>query len=281
MGPMLRPTLRYWSETEVHVYALSVAASVLLSFFPFLIVMVSLCKYVFAWPAAVGAIYLSLNDYFPDEIGKFIGRNLTATVQSRGPFQLASVFLLLFTANGVFEPLEVALNRAWNVTENRSYVKNQLVSLGLIFLCGGLCLLSFSLTAMNQEYLEKTFGLEATSLKWLLPMLFKLAAIPASMLALFLIYWLLPNRPVPARRLIPVSLWVGLALEALKYVNLLTWPLLKAKLQKEYGPFYISVSIVLWTFAAAMVILAGAEWSARQGASAPLPDASPEPPQTP
>ena len=34
-----RPTIRYLSQTEVHVYALSIGASVLLSFFPFLIVM--------------------------------------------------------------------------------------------------------------------------------------------------------------------------------------------------------------------------------------------------
>jgi len=62
-------------------------------------------------------------------------------VASRGPFQLVSILLLLFTANGIFEPLEVALNRAWN-TVNRSYLKNQIVSLGLIFACGTLAMIS-------------------------------------------------------------------------------------------------------------------------------------------
>ena len=51
-----RPTINYCMQVEVHVYALSVAASILLSFFPFLIVMVSLCKYLLEWPAAVKAI---------------------------------------------------------------------------------------------------------------------------------------------------------------------------------------------------------------------------------
>ncbi|MSV29475.1 MAG: YihY/virulence factor BrkB family protein [Bryobacterales bacterium] len=277
---LCRPTVRYWLETEVHVYALSVAASVLLSFFPFLIVMVSLCTYVFHWPAMASAIYLSLNDYFPDEIGRFIARNLKVVVQSRGPMQFASIFLLLFTANGVFEPFEVALNRVWGVRTNRSFLKNQIVSLGLIFLCGGLSLLSFVLTAVNQDFLTKNFAMEADSLKWILPVLFKLAAIPASILGLFLMYWLLPNRSVPVRKMLPVAVAIGLALELLKYINLLTWPLLKAKLQKEYGPFYISVSIVLWTFVAAMVVLAGAEWSAREITVA-RQDASPDLEQTP
>jgi len=66
---------------------------------------------------------------------------------------------------------------------------------------------------------------------------------------------------VPALKIVPAAILVGLILEVLKYVNVLTWPWLRAKLQREYGPFVYSVSIVLWSFLAAMVVLAGAEWS--------------------
>jgi YihY family inner membrane protein len=260
----LRPTLRYCMETEVHVYALSIGASVLLSFFPFLIVMVSLCEYVLRSPGATQAIYLALADFFPGELGEFIQRNLRATVESRGPLQVTSIFLLLFTSNGVFEPLEVALNRAWGVAHNRSYVRNQVLSLGLIFLCGGLALASFVLTALNSQFLQDIFG----RLDYRLPelmrlMIFKALAAPLSMLALFFAYWLLPNRRIPAARAAATAILVGLILEALKYVNLLLWPFLNAKLQKEYGPFRYSAAIVLLSFVASMIVLAGAEWSAR------------------
>jgi membrane protein len=260
----LAPTVRYWMRTEVHVHALAVAASVLLSFFPFLIVMISLCRYGLHWRAAVNAIYIALNDYFPGDMGAFIRRNLVAVVESRGPMQITSTVLLLITANGIFEPMEVALNGVWGVKENRSYLKNQLLSLGLIFLCGGLVLLSFILTALNQQYLGSFFGLGSALPIWINRALFKIAAVPASILALFFVYWLLPNRRVPPLRVAPVAILVGLAIELLKYINLLTWPLLKEKLQNEYGPFYISVTIVLLSFLAAMIVLAGAEWAARQ-----------------
>ena len=138
----------------------------------------------------------------------------------------ASMFLLLFTANGIFEPLEVALNRAWGVTQNRSYVRNQIVSLGLIFLCGGLALLSMMLTALNSRWITDAVGTHAQTAVWMNLLFFKLAALPVSILALFLIYWLLPNRKVEPRRVIPVAIVVGLALECLKYVNLLVWPYL-------------------------------------------------------
>jgi uncharacterized BrkB/YihY/UPF0761 family membrane protein len=263
-----RTTLRYCAQTEVHVFALSVAASVLLSFYPFLIVMVSLCKYAFHWPAAVNAIYFSVNDYLPGEVGQFIERNLAVTVASRGPAQFVSVFLLLFTANGIFEPLEVALNRVWGVAENRSYLKNQLLSLGLILLCGGLILSSFLLTAMNQEYLKSAFGVPGLP-AWAGSLIFKVAAIPITIFALFLVYLLLPNCRVPWRPVARVAFFVGLSLELLKYLNILCWPYLKIKLQQEYGPFYISVSIVLLSFALSMIVLAGAEWSARRPAIIP------------
>ena len=69
-----------------------------------------------------------------------------------------SILLLLFTANGIFEPLEVALNRAWGISKDRSYAKNQILSFGLILLCGGLALTSFLLTAMNREFMTKVVG---------------------------------------------------------------------------------------------------------------------------
>ena len=144
------------------------------------------------------------------------------------------MFLLLFTANGIFEPLEVALNRAWGVTKNRSYIKNQLVSLGLIFVCGGLALLSLMLTALNSQWLSAAGSLNAGFGVWINLLMFKLAAVPISILALFLVYWLLPNRKVEPARVVPVAIVVGLALEALKYVNLLVAPLLQAKLHREY-----------------------------------------------
>jgi membrane protein len=223
-----------------------------------------------------------LNDYFPGEVGDFVARNLVFQVDRRGPLQIISVLLLFFTANGIFEPLEVALNRAWGITKNRSFFKNQLVSLGLIFLCGALVLLSAVITAANQEAIART-SVGQTSMGAVIGLaFFKAAAIPVSILLLLLVYWLLPNRRLPARSLLPVAVFIGLALEGLKYVNLLTLPWLRAKLQGEYGPFVNSVTIILWSFLAAMIVLAGAEWSARrhQSITGRLP-ASPAKPSGP
>lgn len=255
------PTFRYWMATEVHVYGFSIAANVLLSFFPFLLVMVSLCRYVLHWRGAVDAIMLALHDYFPPEVADFMDRNLSASAH---PMQIGSIFVLFFTANGVFEPLEVALNRAWGITEHRSFLKNQIISMGLIFVCGTLMLLSIVFTAANQQMLAQSPWGKSVAGSILAIVVFKSAAIPITMFLLFLVYWLLPNRRLPWRNLIPVSIFVGLALEALKYLNVLIWPYWREKLKGEYGPFINSVTIILWSFLASMIVLAGAEWSARR-----------------
>jgi YihY family inner membrane protein len=251
-------------QTEVHVHAFSISANILLSFFPFLIVMVSLCQYVFHWRAASEAVYFAIGDLFPDQVGDFIGRNLRATAGSRGPFQIVSVLLLLFTASGIFEPMEVALNRIWGCTENRSYMRNQVVSLGLIFACGALAMISTTFAALNNNMLAHIFGSNGVALGVIGHLLFKLAAVPISILALFLIYLLLPNCAVPWKQILPAAAGVGVLLEVFKYVNLLTWPWLREKLGKEYGPFQYSAALVLWGFVAALLILGGAEWASRR-----------------
>ena len=252
-------------QTEVHVFAFSVSAGLLLSFFPFLTVMLSICRYVLKWKAGVSAVYFALNDYFPDTFGQFIQRNFEVTVASRGPVQVVSLILLFFTASGIFEPLEVALNRVWNCKENRNYFKNQLISLGLIFACGALMLFSTTVTALNNRFLSTITIQQTAPVANLIGLvLFKAAAIPMAMLVLFLIYWLLPNCKIRPTKIVPAAIVVGLLLELLKYLNLWTWPYLRPKLQSEYGPFYYTVTIILWGFFAALVVLAGAEWTARR-----------------
>ncbi len=255
-------------QTEVHVYSAAISAGMLLSFFPLLTLMLSLCRYIFKWKAGVNAIYFALDDFFPSTFSQFIQRNFEASVASRGS-QAASMVLLFFAATGIFVPLEVALNRIWNCPTNRSYVKNQLLSLGLIFVCAALILLSTTFAALNNQFFTGATGKPVPFGANILGLIFfKLAAVPMSMLMLFMVYWLLPNCKVKPAEILPAAILVGFLLEILKYVNLLTWPYLREKLSLEYGPFVYTVTILLWGFVASMVVLAGAEWAARRAATA-------------
>ena len=84
-------------------------------------------------------------------------RNMQLLAHPRKGAQLFSLVMLLITSTGIFLPLEVALNRVWEVTENRSYLHNQLISLALAFFVGVLALSSVAITAGHGALLAWVF----------------------------------------------------------------------------------------------------------------------------
>lgn len=250
----------YLMRTEVHTFAFSVAANALLSFFPFVLLLLTLTRHVFHSPAMYDVVLGLLRDSVP--AGQdFVVRNFNALAGARHRVQLLSLVILLFTSTGVFVPLEVALNQVWGFPRNRPYWKNQLVSLGLAFGCGVLALLSVALTAENIRALQFLLhGHAEFFVRWFGYGVMKGFAIAASIAVFFLIYWVLPNGRVPARAVLPAAVIIGLCSEILKYLYLLALPWLN--FQEVYGPFALSISLVFWAFLSGMLLLAGAYISA-------------------
>ena len=253
-------TFKYLMRTDVHTFAFSVAANSILSFFPFVVLLMTLIRRVFHSRVMYDVVLELLRDYLP--AGQdFVIRNLNSMVNSRQRVQFVSLIILLVTSSGVFLPLEVALNRIWRFERNRSYLGNQLISLGLAFACGVLALLSIALTAgpvAFMEFLLRGYGTGFVRVVGFLMM--KLFAIAASIAIFFLIYWLLPNGKVPARAVLPAAIIMGLLSEALKYAYILALPWLN--FQEVYGPFALSVSMMFWAFLSGLLLLAGANLSA-------------------
>ncbi|HXJ89440.1 MAG TPA: YihY/virulence factor BrkB family protein [Candidatus Binatia bacterium] len=255
-------TINYLMQTDVHTFAFSVAANSILSFFPFVMLMMTLIRHVFHSRVMYEVVVQLLRDYLPAG-QEFVIRNLNSMVNSRQRVQLLSLVILLVTSSGIFLPLEVALNRIWHFEKNRSYLGNQVVSFGLAFACGALALMSIGLTAGPVAFMEwilRGYGTGFVRVVGFLVM--KVFAIAASIAIFFLIYWLLPNGKVPARTVLPVAIIMGLLSEALKYAYILALPWLN--FQEVYGPFALSVTMMFWAFLSGLLLLAGAHLSAEE-----------------
>ena len=259
---LVSSTLRYLLRTEVHTFAFSVAANAILSFFPFVLLLMTVIRRVFHSPGMYEVVEQLLRDSLP--AGQdFVIRNLNALVTSHHRAQVFSLLILLVTSTGIFMPLEVALNRVWHFPQNRSYLGNQVVSLGLAIGCGVLALISVGLTAGNVAVLQRlAFGHLFFIVRILGFLIMKLFAIAASIAIFFLIYWLLPNGRVPARGVLPAAVITGLLSEILKYCYILALP--RLNFQEVYGPFALSVSLMFWAFLSGLLLLTGAHLSARQ-----------------
>jgi len=255
-------TVMYLMRTDVHTFAFSVAANSILSFFPFVMLMMTLIRHVFHSRVMYDVVVQLLRDYLP--AGQdFVIRNLNSMVNSRQRVQFVSLVILLITSSGIFLPLEVALNRIWRFEKNRSYLGNQIVSFGLAFACGALALLSIALTAgpvAFMEFLLRGYGSGFVRVVGFLVM--KVFAIAASIAIFFLIYWLLPHGKVPVRAVLPAAIIMGLLSEALKYAYILALPWLN--FQEVYGPFALSVTMMFWAFLSGLLLLAGAHLSAEE-----------------
>ena len=261
LGNEIVALARYMARTEVHTYAFSVAANAILSLFPFIVLLLTLSRNVFHSRAMEQVVSDMMKNLLP--VGQdFVMRNMQLLAHPHKGTQFFSVVMLLITSTGVFLPLEVALNRVWGVHQNRSYLHNQAVSLGLAFAVGVLAIVAVASSASQQTILSWIF-LDHTDnfvFRFISYGFLRLCAGLASILLFFLIYWVLPYRKVPARAVLPTAIVVGLLWQLAKilYIRALPW----LDFQAVYGPFYISVGLMMWAFLSGLLLLAGAHFSA-------------------
>jgi YihY family inner membrane protein len=265
MWPQIVALAKYMVKTEVHTYAFSVAANVILSLFPFIVMMLTVSRQVFHSGRMVQVVGDVMYHFLPSN-QDFIMYNMNKLANPHKGMQVYSVIMLLISSTGVFLPLEVALNGVWGVRENRSYLRNQVVSISLALMIGILAMASVALTAAQRSVLEWVFFghidncFYRFAYHFLDGGLMKILGVFASVLIFFLIYWILPNRKVPARAVLPTAIVIGLLWEVAKYLYVLVLP--RLDFRAVYGPFYVSVGLMIWAFLSGLLLLAGAHFSA-------------------
>jgi membrane protein len=250
-------TLIYLTKTEAHTFAFSVAANAILSFFPFMMLIMWLIRNVFHSQGMFDAVAQLLRDHLPTN-QEYVIRNLDAMVRARQQVKFMSILILLITSTGVFLPLEVAFNQIWGFTKNRSYLGNQVVSLALAFGCGLLAMASIGLAAGNQWVVNFIlFGHRNVVFTIITSVVLRILATIASIGLFFLLYWLLPNGKVSPASVLPAAVAMGLLWECSRYLYIKSLPLLN--FPEVYGPFSISVTLMFWAFLSGLMALAGAQ----------------------
>lgn len=263
-------TLHYLTKPEAHTFAFSVAANAILSFFPFMVLMMWLIRHVLHSQNMEDVVVLLLRDHLP--AGQdFVIRNLSSLVTSRKGVKLASVLILLITSTGVFLPLEVALNHIWGFTKNRSYLGNQLISLALAFSCGMLAMASVGAATGNRAIIHMMLLGHNDNVVFRIAtwVALKIFATLASVAIFFLIYWILPNGKVRPKSVLPAAVAMGVLWEVSKYIYIKALPWLN--FPEVYGPFAISVTLMFWAFLSGLMLLAGAHLASEFAPQAPSP----------
>jgi YihY family inner membrane protein len=245
----------------VHAYAFSIAANAYLSFFPFTLILLAICRRWLHWQKAYEMILQLLRLHLPTGSESVI-RNLVAVVQGRPRLQVASVFMLLFTSSGVFLPLEIALNKVWGFRTNRSFLKNQAMSLGLAVVSGVLALGFIMAITPTQSGIDLLIGWipSRAFLATVSRIVLEVASVPLVVAIYFMIYYFLPNGKVSVARILPAAIAAAILTEVGGGIYSLTHPMVRFR--EVYGPFALSVTLLFWAYAGALILLFGAHLSA-------------------
>jgi membrane protein len=258
--------VRYLIQSEVHTYAFSVAACALLSLFPFIVMMYSIADRVFHSPKMWSVIGDMIRFFLPTTHSdqEFIVKNMGLVVSGHHHFALISVATLFISCTGVFLPLEVALNQVWGVVKSRSYLMNQVVALGLAVLMVALATGVALVNAGQRTILNLLFFGHTDNLPYRLISLslLEVTTVVASIAMFFFTYWLLPNRRIPSRAVLPTAIITGLIWESCKFLYLAVLP--RLDLRAAYGPFETSVGLMMWAYVSGLLLLGGAHYSATQ-----------------
>lgn len=252
--------LSYLLDSEVHTFAFSVAANAILSFIPFIVMLYSIAHGVFH-SESMSDVINELVRYLMPSNQDWIIRNL-AYVASRGGTRVLSLVMILVSCTGIFLPLEVALNRSWGVLKSRNYLMNQLVALGLALWMVIVGLASIALNEVERWLLTLAFfgHTEFFLYKFINQIALGLTTLIAGILFFFAVYWLLPNRRMPPNPVMRVAVVIAILWVASKYLFVAILPHLD--LQALYGPFSVSVGLLLWAYVSGLLLFAGAQFSA-------------------
>lgn len=249
------PLFRYlFLHTETHAFCGSLAFFAFLTFYPFSFMLLSFTKYAMKWEIAYIFITDTLREYYPIS-QDFLIRNLGASVHKYGDhLQVDSVFWVILGAAGIFIPTETALNKVWELGQSRPYWKNQLVGFFVTTACFLMAIVFVVATTMLQSMIRWVMpGLLEEALSYLA---FKLAAICFTSSIIFLFYKFLPNGEVRGKDVLPAAVVAGFVGELVRNVYFFLLPYLN--FEKTQGPYYVSVSFLLFAYVEAFVFLGGA-----------------------
>jgi membrane protein len=139
---------------------------------------------------------------------------------------------------------------------------------------GVLALLSIAISASHETLLKWIFfGHTGNAFfHFMERSLLRVLGVVASISLFFLIYWVLPNRHVRVMTVLPGAVVTGILWEAAKQLYIVVLPWLDLK--SVYGPFSISVGLMLWAFLSGLILLAGAHFSANRHLRAEARDRS-------
>ena len=244
-------------------HAASIAYYALLSLFPFLLLVISLLGSITASEDQRLAVLTFVFRYFPTRLD-FVAAQLDAFRQSRIQVGVAGSLALIWSSLGVFGAITSAVNEAWGVEKQRSFLKHRMVSFLMLVAAGLVMIVGLLLVTTIQVAEASWFGVMLLRFQWLRAVqtwMFRYAATIILIFGVGLVFYFIPNAKTRFR-----DVWVGAALTGvlwrLAFDGFSLYIARNSRLALIQGSIAAVVVFLLWIYVSSVILMYGVEFTA-------------------
>lgn len=244
-------------------HAAAIAYYALLSLFPFLLLVISILGSITADEADREAVLGFVLRYFPTQLD-FVTGQLEALRRTRLQLGIGGALALIWASLGVFAAVTNAVNEAWGVEKQRSFLKHRMVSFLMLVTGGGMLAVALLLVSAVEVASASWFGVMLARFVWLQSLqslTLRYSATILLILAVGLLFYFIPNAKTRFR-----DVWVGAVLTGALWRAAFagfSWYIVRAgSLNLIHGSIAAVVVFLLWVYVSSVILMYGVEFTA-------------------
>lgn len=233
----------------------------ILSFIPFLFLLVSVAGYILGSSDEAYRVATSFFDRLFPQASGLIFKEVKAISQRAGVLGWVGILSMIWTASIIFSSLEFAMGVVFRVERRRYFLKSKLLALSMIPASALIFFLTFIVTAFSgimELYELKIFGIELMKsdlFEFLIGYLFPYLVLAVSFTA---VYKIIPNTSVALRHALAGGASCAFLFEVAKHF--FAWYVGRTpQYSVIYGSLEAIVIMVLWAFYSSSILLFCAE----------------------
>ncbi len=243
-------------------FAASIAYYALLSLFPFFLLAFAILASVTSADADRVAVLGFVLRYFPRQF-EFVTTQLDAMQLAGVKLGITGSIVMVWAAMGVFGAVTSAVNHAWGVEKQPSYLKHKLISFVMLVMASVLLLIGLLLVSAINVAEARWFSVvmeRAPGLLWLRSVALQSATTVIFIVLVGLVFYYVPNAKVRFR-----DVWVGAVLTGLLWRIALggfSHYVRDVSRFSVHGSIEGVVVFLLWIYVSAVILLYGAQVTA-------------------
>jgi membrane protein len=244
-------------------HAAAISYYALLSLFPFLLLIISMLGSITADDADRLTVLEFVFRYFPGRLD-FVTTQLDAFRQMRLQVGVMGGLALMWASLGVFGAITSAVNQAWGVERQRSFLKHRLVSFLMLVAGGSVMVAALLLVSAAQLAETSWFGAMLAQYEWLRAaqtITVRYSATILLILAVGLLFYFVPNVKTRFR-----DVWIGAILTGVLWrltLGVFSWFVGgSARLTMIHGSIAAVVVFLLWIYVSSVILMYGVEFTA-------------------